>query len=249
MCGNPATTGEHKIKRADLHRIHGRGRQFTHANLNYLLTDGNVVVLQGPNSTYLKYQNVLCAHCNNTKSQPYDRAYDLFIDFVESSREEILTRRQLNFARIFGPFWQEQQLNLYKYFVKAFGCRLADAGELVPKPFSLVLTDKIPHVGPTFCFSVVEHELLKSLTEQKTLRIGNIIHVPNAGVNPRYATCSRYRWLLISYWYAWGPYGPVGQPWFGEQQYLCLGSYTAEDDTIEITRSDGTRVCWPGLEC
>lgn len=248
ICGDIATTAEHKIKRTDLQRVHGRGKQFTEAKLNYLRSDDRVVVLQGPDSAHVKYDGVLCAKCNNTRSQPYDRAYDSFIEFTESAREELLARRQFDFERVFGQSWREHQKDLYKYFVKAFGCRLVHAGETVPEPFKLILIDKVPDSGPFFCLSVAEHELSKPLAEQNTLRIGSLIHVPGAAGSPRYATSSRYRWLLVSYWYAWGPYGPVGQPWFGEQQFLSLGSYTPEDDAVEVARLDGTLVRWPGLE-
>ena len=54
-----------------------------------LLTEqnGKEIQLQGPNSTKLKFEKVMCEKCNNTTSQPFDRAYDKFISYVLNNYE------------------------------------------------------------------------------------------------------------------------------------------------------------------
>lgn len=252
ICGDPATTAEHKIKRTDLERVHGNGRTFAGANLNYLKFNDTVVQLQGSGSHHVKYKDVLCAKCNNERTQPCDRAYDTLINFVEGNSAELLRHRQIDFAQVYGSTWRRSHLNLYKYFVKAFGCRIYDSSSEVPDDFRLTLNDEQTYNRVAVCFAVNEDELAKPEPEQQALRIGHLIHnetVDGTACYPRrYATANYYRWLLISYWYGWGPYGPVGEPWFQEHQFLNLGSYTAAESKIQVSREDGSLFVWPGLE-
>ncbi len=154
MCGDPATTGEHKVKRTDLERVHGRADAFRSANLNYLRSDASVVPLQGPNSKHVKYHRVLCGPCNSTRSQPFDHAYDTFAQYVEDRSDVLLSRRQIDFASVYGNGWREGQVNLFKYFVKALGCRIADAGKSVPNDLINFFKDRYPEKPLAICFSV-----------------------------------------------------------------------------------------------
>lgn len=248
MCGDPATTGEHKVKRTDLERVHGRADAFRSANLNYLRSDASVVPLQGPNSKHVKYHRVLCGPCNSTRSQPFDHAYDTFAQYVEDRSDVLLSRRQIDFASVYGNGWREGQVNLFKYFVKALGCRIADAGKSVPNDLINFFKDRYPEKPLAICFSVHEDEIVKPKHQQTRLGIGHLVHSEGSGAEIRFASAGRYRWLLISYWYNWGPYGPMGEPWHRDQQFLCLGSYTAAESKVDIRREDGTFTHWSGIE-
>jgi hypothetical protein len=235
-----------------LERVHGNRRAFARAKLSYLKSNDKVVQLQGSRSYHVKYKNVLCAKCNNERTQAYDQAYDTLMSFVESNRAELLRRRQIDFAQVYGSTWRRSQLDLYKYFVKAFGCRIYDAYSEVPEDFRLTLNDAQTYDRVAVCFAVNEDELARSESEQQALRIGHVIHNETAHGSPyyprRYATANYYRWLLISYWYGWGPYGPVGEPWFNERQFLCLGSYLAAESKSQVSREDGSLFLWTGFE-
>lgn len=248
ICDNPASTGEHKIKRSDLERIHGSGTAFKSAGLTYLKSDRRVVPLQGPNSKLVKYKHVLCGPCNNARTQPFDQSYDRFIGFVESQKTALFSRRQLDFASIYGSSWRKQQAFLFKYFVKAFGCRIADSGQPVPNELRNIITDQAPAQSFAICFAVDEDEVEKPDESRSRLGIGHLVHSAGEGAAVRFATSSRYRWLLISYWYNWGPYGPVGEPWCTDQQFLCLGSYRKDEGQMKIPCEDGSLVDWPGFE-
>ena len=248
MCGDPATTGEHKIKRTDLERVHGRGDSFRLANLNYLRSDSSVVTIQGSNSRHVKYRSVLCGPCNNAKSQPFDHAYDTFAQYVEDNQDVLLRRRQIDFESIYGVAWRVNQINLFKYFVKALGCRISDADKPVPSDLVNSFGDQYPQQSLAICFAVDEDEIVKPRHQQTRLGIGHLIHTEGREAQPRFATAGRYRWLLISYWYNWGPYGPMGEPWHSDQQFLCLGSYTAAESNVNIRREDGTFTPWTGIE-
>ena len=90
ICGSAATSSEHKIKKSDLIRVHGRGKEFAEASLNYLRGDDSVVILQGPDSKWVKWPDVLCAQCNNSRTQPFDRAYDKFIEYAVNSTRKLI---------------------------------------------------------------------------------------------------------------------------------------------------------------
>jgi hypothetical protein len=80
----------------------------------------------------VKFGKVLCQHCNNTRTQPFDLAYDRFSAWVNGKGEALLMQEQLDFAEIYGPDFQTSVLNLLKYFVKHLGCRLLSEGQAVP---------------------------------------------------------------------------------------------------------------------
>lgn len=249
ICGCPATTREHKIQRTDLVRVHGRAKIFRSANLSYMRFDESIVPLQGSKSNYVKYQNVLCGNCNNARSQPYDFAYDQFVQYIDNASESLLRRRQIDFESIYGEEWRESQINLFKYFVKTFGCRIADSDKSVPEDLRNFLNDVYPNYPLAICFAVDEKEILKSEEEQTTLAICNLVHSTGKSAQNRYASAARYRWLLISYWYNWGPYGPMGEPWHRDQQFLCFGSYTDQEaNKVHIRNEDGTLIEWCGIE-
>lgn len=244
ICGSPATSGEHKIKRTDLVRVHGNGQAFTQAELSYLKSNGSVVNLQGPNSKHLKYIGVLCELCNNEKSQPFDTTYDEFISYLESNQTEVLSKRQINLQKIYGKNWEEKQLNLFRYFVKTIGCRIADADQTVPIDLIEILQKKSFSTPLYICIAINEDELLKPDAEQKLLRIGNLI--TNEPARNRFAFAYYYRWLVVSFWYGWGPFGPVGERWCADLQYVCLGSYS-QDQAVPIIPEAHGLVQWPGF--
>jgi hypothetical protein len=248
ICGDVAATREHKVKKSDLERVHGRGDAFRNSDLMYLTSDGTKLELQGSNSKHVKYDFGLCGNCNNKRTQPYDRAYDRFIEYVDSNSAVILSRRQFNFKEIFGDTWREDQEKLFLYFGKAFGCRIADANGEVPQDFSRLFERKYPEHPLVFCFSVDEDECDKPLSQASRLGVAALIHSEGSSGPGRFAAAARYRWLLISYWYNWGPFGPMGEPWIRSQQFVCLGSYRQGEDKVTELLDDGSEFQWPGIE-
>lgn len=246
ICGDPATTAEHKIKKSDLVRVHGRGRAFSAANLSYKRSDDSVVVLQGPDSKWVKWTDVLCAPCNNHKTQPFDRAYEELIDYAEAHRAHLLESRQLDFGAIYGGEWREKQRNLFKYFAKALGCKIAGAARPVPEDLSKLLFEEQFQTALWVCAAVNEDELQKPEADRNRLQSGNLIVNGDGAKSPCYASAYFYRWLVFTFWYGWGPFGPVGGRWCADSQYLHLGAYSNSRARLNL----GTEVdplLWPGF--
>ncbi len=125
-----ANSAEHKFKRSDLARDFGRGAFLADGGLAEVSgRDNQVRRIQGPSSRRLKFLPVLCARCNNTRSQPFDRAYDCFIEWVMSHEIRVLTERKIDLEDVFGPQWRPQTDDVRRYFVKHVGCRLAECAQ------------------------------------------------------------------------------------------------------------------------
>ncbi|QDG70205.1 hypothetical protein [Janthinobacterium tructae] len=244
ICGNPATTAEHKIKKSDLVRVHGRGDSFTSASLNYLRSDDTVVILQGPDSKLVKWPNNLCAPCNNHKTQPIDRAYEKFIQYVDAHQADLLIRRQIDFESVYGDNWRIEQVNLFKYFAKTLGCKISGVGRQVPPDIIAVMNTEIFETALNVCIAVNEDEILKPAAEQAKLQTGNLI-VSNVR-HSCYASAYFYRWLIFTFWYGWGPFGPVGSRWCADLQFVSIGSYSAAESTPNIG-STSAPISWPGF--
>jgi hypothetical protein len=121
----PADSREHKIKRTDLVRVHGRGE---------LRGSRTLVVRSGERSTEhrstkndaLKFSPSMCAYCNNTRSQPFDRAYDEFIEWVLANDATVLAERRIDLTAVFAFDENGKAEDVLRFFVKHVCCRLAE---------------------------------------------------------------------------------------------------------------------------
>jgi hypothetical protein len=121
----PADSREHKFKRTDLVRVHGRGE---------LRGPRTLVVRSGARSTEhrstknkaLKFSPSMCEYCNNTRSQPFDRAYDEFIEWVLTNETAVLAERRIDLTAVFGSDQKRKGEDVLRFFVKHICCRLAE---------------------------------------------------------------------------------------------------------------------------
>lgn len=120
-CSKYADSGEHRHKKTDVKRIFGKNFEGD----PIMLRGDKQLLLQGPNSNHLKFKKFLCGNCNNSNSQPFDRAYDKFITYIESNYEKLLIQRVINFKDIFESDYIQNKNNLIRYYLKVFCCRLA----------------------------------------------------------------------------------------------------------------------------
>ncbi|OTG66068.1 hypothetical protein [Acinetobacter silvestris] len=122
---NIADTSEHALKKADIVRAYGKGSYSSLGEKQPIhYKDGKQTKLQGANSDVLKNPKDLCKQCNNQLTQPYDHAYDQFIRYVIDNSDLILEKRFIDFEEVYGDDFPIQQTNLFKYFLKSFGCRI-----------------------------------------------------------------------------------------------------------------------------
>src|SRR5690606_2304857 len=61
-------------------------------------------------------------------TRPHDIAYDIFVKYIESNYELMLTQRNIDFEKVYGKNWLDEKRNLYRYFAKHAGCKIVTAG-------------------------------------------------------------------------------------------------------------------------
>jgi hypothetical protein len=227
ICGKPATTGEHKIKKSLLVELHGKG-PYRNETAMVHVREGTMRDLQGPDSSRIKYQNSLCADCNNHGSQEFDRAYDQFFKFILENEEQILKHRAIDFHDVYGESFEVGQRNLYKYFVKLFGCDLAYSKMPVPDDLITLLPQDYFRTRLRITFAVNQDKLLMPDAKARPIGIGDLLIFRENIIGekfPRFRWDTYFSFLHIFYWYGVEPDGPLGAKWTADSRYLYLGYF------------------------
>ena len=121
ICGKPSETGEHRIKKSDLVDRFGKG-PYRGADALVHVKEAKLRDLQGPDSRLVKFEkNLSPGYCNDSLTQPFDKAYEQFIRWVMQNEAEVLKRRVIDFEAVYGEAWENRQRDLFKYFAKCFG--------------------------------------------------------------------------------------------------------------------------------
>lgn len=124
----PASTGEHKFPYSYLKKIPDDWRGIAHGRW-----DGQSFkpTTQGPNSRNLKLK-VLCANCNNHKTQAQDYAVNALISDIKDGEAEVWSSRMVDLGKF-------DTLNLYRGLIKMEFSRLyADGVSVIPEVSSFV---------------------------------------------------------------------------------------------------------------
>lgn len=123
VCSEEARTGEHTIKRSDLRAIFGHVSQDRPL---YRHTDKKRnVPVKGLNVELLKSGGLLCAHCNNQRTQPFDRAWERFSAALRA-KSVIRSGERIDLSKVFPGSVKNSMLHVHLYFVKLFGCLIAE---------------------------------------------------------------------------------------------------------------------------
>lgn len=126
-CGQAADSREHRVKASQLKRMF-RTSEFL------VLDDtvgGRPTRQNGLKSKPILFDKVLCAQCNNSRSQPFDRAYDTFVDKVWDDPDYFRGRASLDMRDSFSSDEEGSRI-LARYYMKNIGCRIAEIGFSVP---------------------------------------------------------------------------------------------------------------------
>lgn len=230
ICGKTADSREHVIMKTDLVRAYGKG-SFSPESGPAHVKDGKIKTLQGPDSTGVKYQSSLCQDCNNAFTQPFDLAYDRFIDWILQNEESVLRCKFIDFQDVYGNEFAVSQTNLFKYFVKSFGCRLVDAGQSVPSDLVNLLGQERFSTALRLNFSVSEDILLMPPNERGGfIGKGDLLswkidpHV-NDGVG--YSFNEHVSWLFVHYWYGVAAEPRTGSEWIADARVVYMGSFAS----------------------
>ena len=126
ICGNPATTGEHKTKRSDLKAVLGTPTQAQ----PFYYHDGKAKnrPIGSYRGDFLKSPSRLCARCNNQVTQPHDLAWERMSAWLRSRTPPLKVGEVVRRNRIFPVGARREMANVHLYFTKLTGCHLMKAG-------------------------------------------------------------------------------------------------------------------------
>ena len=227
ICKAAADSSEHRLKKTDLTRAYGKG-PYRGAHAPVHVRDGVVSPVQGPRSSRVKYDQSLCYACNTARTQPFDMAYERLIAWIVANEATVLRKRLLDFEEIYGQGWQDCQLNLFKYCVKSFGCRLVDAGRIVPQDLVELMPLRTFLTGLKITFSVNEDVLLLDKnTQDGFIGKGDLVAwatKEHPSVATGYSWNEHVSWFTILYWYCQEPQSGRGSIWIANSQHVYLGS-------------------------
>jgi hypothetical protein len=146
---NQADSREHKTKRSDLLAVLGeptRPELFYHHDL-----ERHNRPVQSLDAKILKSPIRICSHCNTTRTQPHDRAWEHMSDWLRNRRPALSVSRFVRGNRIFPYDTRKHLRHVHLYFIKLFGCMLCEAkanGFDLPidiAPFSNAIMSIRPH--------------------------------------------------------------------------------------------------------
>ncbi len=141
ICGEPATTGEHRVKASDLKMLFPDVTQKTPIYTKDI--QGNPVSAGSLKSDKLKFVQKICHECNTTRTQPYDFSWEIL---SERLQEIDANTRKLKLSEIFPGSIKESMLNAHLYFLKFFGCMIADHDVPIDlAPFAKCIIEKKAH--------------------------------------------------------------------------------------------------------
>lgn len=144
---NKADSGEHKTKRSDLLAVLGTPTQSEPFYYHDLHKANRPV--GSLDAKILKSPVRICVHCNNTRTQSHDRAWERMSDRLRS--RQLAVGQWVRCNRIFGYHTKREMLNVHLFFLKLTGCMIAEAkanGHDVPIPldsFSDAIMSGRPH--------------------------------------------------------------------------------------------------------
>ncbi|THA36064.1 hypothetical protein E6R18_01520 [Streptomyces sp. A1277] len=127
----PATTGEHKFKRASLARLMGNGEMLVWASGKQQREIRGKGGLKRDRYGLVKFPKSMCAPCNNEISKSFDISYDTYAQYVEAHL--LRTMPGISMESIYGSEWRQKSLDLARYHAKHFGCRMVRDRFPVPR--------------------------------------------------------------------------------------------------------------------
>lgn len=124
ICGTENTTGEHRLKRSDMKARFGHVSQrkplFWHDSRlrNQLVKGLNVAIL--------KFNDSICAKCNNETTKRYDKAWEELSAYLRTLKRPIQIKHRIHLAKVFPGSVAQSMLDVHLYFVKLFGCAIVE---------------------------------------------------------------------------------------------------------------------------
>jgi hypothetical protein len=224
ICNNPADTREHVIKQSDIRRLFGRGPYPKGKRLKRTDQNRSKKLIQSEDSIHIKYQKNLCKECNSSRSQPWDEAYDKFMEYFIFHESELKKIRKVDFKNIAQYDNGIFSKRLYSYFIKSFGCQLQESGQIPPIELSEILLEKRNNTNLKVTFATYERmpqNLTSPMIQIHDLE-GDFDNLLKKPLNFTWAVS--IAWLTIIFWFNKVPAVALGSPFVGDAGNIDIGS-------------------------
>lgn len=124
ICGDIADSGEHLVKASDLRSIFGHVSQ--DRPLFFHTENRRNQFVKGIKANILKSAARICTECNNQRTQPYDRAWERLSQYLRLRNQPLRVGNRIHLHKVFPGAVQISMLRVHLYFVKRFGCEIAE---------------------------------------------------------------------------------------------------------------------------
>lgn len=124
ICGtNKADSGEHKTKRSDLAAVLGGASE--ESPLYFHDLERHNKPIKSLDAKILKAPIRICQECNSARTQPHDRAWEKMS--ADLRGRDLVVGRWVRANRIFHYDTKQQMIDVQLFFLKLFGCMIAEA--------------------------------------------------------------------------------------------------------------------------
>jgi hypothetical protein len=145
ICGQPADSGEHRIKASDLRLVFGHVSQKEPLFLHNAMQRNRPI--KGIKSDVLKYDARICRVCNNQRTQPYDKAWQQLSEYLSTRPRPIRAGELVKLHKAFPGAVGERMLDVHLFFAKLFGCVIVEHKVPVDvQSFSHAILERQPHL-------------------------------------------------------------------------------------------------------
>lgn len=149
---NPADSAEHRIKASD---VRARVPDLSPDTPVFVQRGGATnIAVRGARSRTLKFGQTICRRCNDTLTQPYDRAWQMLTGYLRPRWKQLVAAGRFDLSKPFPGHTREAALDVHLYFVKMFGCLIVEGNVQIDlKPFSDALLQR--RALPELCLQIV----------------------------------------------------------------------------------------------
>lgn len=170
ICGDIPNTKEHLIKKSDLRSIFGE-RSSKNPLFIHSLNDQSVKI-NGLSSDILKSGAMICSNCNNSRSQPFDRAWECLSNHLRSLSPSISSGMTIKLDEIFKSNTKQSLTYVHLYFVKLFGCIIKEHNIPIDiNEFSYSILENTPHSKIHLAFEAIENKQNHQLASRTDVKV------------------------------------------------------------------------------
>ena len=210
ICRDDANSGEHIIKTSDLKSLFGHVTQ--KSPLYFHTDEKSNQPIAGIKSDKLKYSELICARCNNERTQPHDRAWEKLSYYLRMRQPPIRSGDLIRLDRPFPGKVGQSMLGVHLFFLKLFGCLIVERSIAIDiGPFSQSILRGVPHPNVWLAFwTGLNHPSIKHVgcSQVETAQLDSHIAyatwfyvVDRLAVNVMYADPTERRRGLIHAWH------------------------------------------------